>query len=265
MKRTSTTKSMLIGLIIGVAIIGSVYAINLPQNWDRLTCKIYTEDSMGTGFLLRYKGMIYVVTNKHVVMPGKSQIEIRLKKIFYKEMGLYDSTAVSSDSLINPIKMIPPKSFYCIDSIYDLAFIKLVNFAGLLDIAAVPASLIGDDSLIIPGRHVFFLGYPNRMAGYNITVPLVRQGLIAGELQHKIILDGNVFGGSSGSPIFLDPYIDDQSYLPYLIGIIAEQRTIPLKMLPVLEENMGVGIGIKINYILKALDKISESVPRKIQ
>jgi hypothetical protein len=120
--------------------------------------------------------------------------------------------------------------------------------------AAIPESLVGDDSMIVAGREVFFLGYPGGLAGYNSQVPLVRGALIAGDFRHKIILDGNIFGGSSGSPLFLNPDLENDVLSQRLIGIVSEMRAIPTKTDTSVVENMGIGIAIKISYIITTIE-----------
>ncbi|PKK84828.1 MAG: hypothetical protein CVT49_01350 [candidate division Zixibacteria bacterium HGW-Zixibacteria-1] len=149
----------------------------------------------------------------------------------------------------------PPASSYYLDDNYDIAVVRLGALSQLLDVVVIPESVIGDDSMIVAGREVFFLGYPKGMTGYDANIPLVRQGLIAGDRMHEIILDGNFFGGSSGSPIFLNPDLENNVMSQRLIGVVAEQRTIAIKRFPMLEENMGIGIGIKIGYIIQTVDK----------
>lgn len=86
-----------------------------------------------------------------------------------------------------------------------------------------------DSKDLFPGQEVVFVGYPTgRMV--NGLDPLMRSGIIAGvdSLLHVIYLDADAFGGSSGSPVFLDltsddnlAFIKDNEYNKYLVSVIS--------------------------------------------
>lgn len=245
--------TLLTMLAVGI-LSGSVVGVTLPEKWERLTCKVTTEGMIGTGFLLRYADKIFIVTSKHVVTRGKSEFYVGLNpEVVLDTVKGADPEKADSGGSSEP-RIIPSEKMYFTDPDYDIAFVHITEYASLLDITAIPESVIGDDSMIVAGREVFFLGYPRGMAGYNAKVPLVRGGIIAGDFRHKIILDGNFFGGSSGSPVFLN--IDRQNNVLswYLIGIVAEMRTAPTRTDATMEENMGIGIAIKISYIRSAIE-----------
>lgn len=251
-----------------ILLASSVVGVVLPPNWERLTCKIQTEKSGGTGFILRYKGEVFIVTNKHVVQAGISTFNIGLR------VQLPDSTGGSSDPSQQWIK--PGTNLYFADPLYDLEFVRITKFAGLFDIAVTPESMVGHDSMIVAGREVFFLGYPGGITGYDSKVPLVRSAIIAGDFEHTIILDGNIFGGSSGSPIFLNPDLENHVKSQYLIGIVAGLAGAPIRTMtketPALSEvsegkppqatvldtipleNIGIGIGIKVGHVINTIE-----------
>lgn len=247
--------TVFLSIIVSLCVLAStVCSVVLPQKWERLTCKVTTEGMIGTGFLLRYADRVFIVTNRHVATPGESAFYLNLKS----ETGVRPGSKLDS-TLVEQAKssverVIPHESMYFFDPNYDLAFIHITEHAHKLDATMIPESMVGDDSMIVAGREVFFLGYPNGMAGYNSTVPLVRGGIIAGDFRHKIILDGNIFGGSSGSPVFLNVDLENGVMGQHLVGIVSEMRGTPTITDSSVVENMGIGIAIKISYLIGTIE-----------
>ncbi len=242
-----------ISLILALCLFVSTgFGVVLPGKWDRLTCRVVTDSLTGTGFLLRYRDKVFIVTNRHMVDPGKSKFFVGLNT------KLFDSTQSNADSSgagKSDVRAINPSAgMYFMDEEYDLAFVHITDFIVILDVTLFPESAVGDDSMIIAGREIFFLGYPGGMYGYNPRTPLVRGGIIAGDSKQVFFLDGNVFGGSSGSPVCLDVDLENDVRSQYLIGVISELKTTATKSHPTVQENMGIGLAIKISYIRKAIE-----------
>jgi len=254
-----TRMRFLVVIMLAVCVLASTASgVLLPENWDRLTCKVSTGDSVGTAFILRYKGQIVAVTNRHVVDPGRSVFHLRLRTDLLAEL-VDDTTRISDyENEADSLRVLPNDNMYFTDSVYDIAFVRLKVAVSVLDVAVVPESGIAEDSMILPGREVFFLGYPSGMAGRTAHTPLVRTATVAGEHEHKIILDGNFFGGSSGSPIFLESDPQNGVTSSQLIGIVCEERLRAARRRggapPLYAENIGIGIGIKISYVIAALN-----------
>jgi len=234
-------------IVVLCVFVGTASGVMLPGKCDRLTCNVVTYSIHGTGFLLRYGGKVFIVTNEHLVKPGKTTFTISPKSISQDSADSQESGAGT---------ILPSTNMYFWDEQYDLAFVHITKYAPLLDITIIPESMIGDDSVIVVGQGVYFLGYPNGLHGYELNTPLVRVGIIAGESEHVIILDGNIFGGSSGSPVFLDPsLLEGQVNATYLIGVVSRLKTAPTKSHRQVLENMGIGYAIKIHYLRDAIRK----------
>jgi hypothetical protein len=86
-----------------------------------------------------------------------------------------------------------------------------------------------DPRELLVGQDVVFVGYPLGIA-VNGMAPLMRKGTISGidTLTHVIYLDADAFGGSSGSPVFLDTYsatnlkfISKHGFGRLLVGVIS--------------------------------------------
>ncbi len=246
-------KKVFVLLFVLVCISKAHCGVALPINWKRLTCKVTTIDSIGTAFVLRYKDDVFIVSNRHVVTPGVSVFHL-------------NSHNVDSSGNHIPINFIPDSAACFFDGKYDLAFVhisKIPFLPSLFDLVVVPESLIGDDSMIVAGRDIFFLGYPNGKAGQTPSMPLVRSGIIAGDFEERIILDGNIFGGSSGSPLFLDYNQKFPQGADRLIGIISGYYTMPIKNKPSIMENMGIGVAIKISYIINTIETWRKAHPKR--
>lgn len=219
----------------------------IPEKWADLTCKVITDSIQGTGFVLRYEEKIFIITNRHLVEAGKTSFTI-VPKFISKD----NTDSNSNDSG----RIIPSANMYFWDDRYDLAFVHISKYASMLDIMVIPESMIGGDTAIVIGQEVSFLGYPAGLHGKDAGTPLVRGGIIAGETEHVIILDGNIFGGSSGSPVFLSPSLaGNHLNASLLIGVISQMATTPTKSHPNVEENMGIGVAVKVRYVKETIRK----------
>lgn len=129
-------------------------------------------------------------------------------------------------------------------------------------------------------EEVIFVGYPNGMWDSIHNLPILRKGITASPLQinfenrPQFLIDASVFGGSSGSPLFI---VNDGAYLDkgsicigsrfYFLGVVSavyfrtqinnvEARTIPTSIIPVVEnqEMIDLGIVFKSQTILDTID-----------
>jgi hypothetical protein len=249
-------------ILVLVLLASVANGVRLADNWERSTCKIQkspTVDSFGTGFILRYKGEVFIVTNKHVISPGESKFYIGLNPAVPDTINGTPINKTDTDYFV------PPPEAYFADPKYDLAFVRLADLPPILDIAVIPQSAIGVDSMIGAGREVFFLGYPGALSGYKPRVPLVRSAIVAGDQGPAVLLDGNIFGGSSGSPVFLAADLDNGASGGRLIGVISQAFSVLAHTVSLgkakqpaadvlVQENLGIGVAIKISYVVHAID-----------
>lgn len=110
-----------------------------------------------------------------------------------------------------------------------------------------------DASKVLVGSDVIFVGYPENRYDVINNIPIIRKGSVASlpslDFNNKpqIIIDAQVFQGSSGSPVFS---IIDGRY--YLLGVVSETmiRHSKLQTLPTNHAQVGVqqilGLGIVI-------------------
>ena len=124
---------------------------------------------------------------------------------------------------------------------------------------------------IAVGGDVIFVGYPNGYYDVKNNLPLIRKGSIASmpnldfNGRGQIVLDAQIFPGSSGSPVFVDW---DGKYS--LFGVVfnmvhrySELQTLPVNM-PWLgvKEALGLGIIIKQRHVQELIDYVVNEVIR---
>ena len=119
------------------------------------------------------------------------------------------------------------------------------------------------------GRDVLFVGYPNDFYDTVNNLPLVRKGTLASmpdidfEGKGNIVIDAQVFEGSSGSPVFVDW---DGRY--QLLGVISS--TMEGKTPSGVPAILGLGIVVKqrhvrelIEHTINEIKQALENIPRR--
>ena len=113
------------------------------------------------------------------------------------------------------------------------------------------------------GSDVIFVGYPENRYDVVNNLPLIRRGSIASmpnvdfNGRGQIVIDAQVFPGSSGSPVFVDW---EGKYS--LLGVVSQTmirhsqlQTLPTNMPPVgVKQILGLGIVIKQKHIRELID-----------
>lgn len=170
----------------------------------------------GTGFFFDYRdekgSILLVVTNKHVI-KGASQGKL----VFTKRIS--DKPAVGNVSNLI-IDNFEPAWFGHPDPNVDIAVCPLVPILHEVKRtqgADVFFRTIGEQELPTQDQlnmldaveDILFVGYPNGIWDSQNYLPVVRRGITASPLQMsfentpRFLIDASVFGGSSGSPVFL--------------------------------------------------------------
>ena len=255
----------------------------LPPDFMETVVAIGSKDEAGdtrwtgTGFLYRIvidedagTGAVFLITNKHVVMTGKSEVPDWL----YIRMNC-EGTSGAIELPVGPDNW---------------------KFHQDADVAAVHinASLIRENQIsfkcfnetltpskatdvgVSEGDGVFVLGFPQGNIGSeDRNFVIVRQGCVAriqdwltGESQ-KILIDAPVYPGNSGGPVVLKPeamsiqntksnnrsYLIGmvESYIPYRDVAISPQTNRPRVMF---EENSGLANVVPGDVILKTIEMI---------
>ncbi len=176
----------------------------------------------GTGFLLKFDNVPYIVTAKHVIDDQS------------KELGIIFN---SKDDKIFGIKAKEIKDKYNVDWVFhqnsevDLAVLPchLDEDADYKTFTTEKICYINQISLL---DEVFYFSFQPNVLIDNIS-PIVRVGHISLIQKDKtLIIDGGAFPGNSGSPVFMKPfpyYFENNSFIfqtkPYpfyFLGIVSQ-------------------------------------------
>lgn len=246
----------------------------LPNRWSKIVVpfeeRIEEDDEekfdiIATSFLLNYKETNFLLTCKHVVEDKDNlfitfnsrkkdgeQIRFSLED-FSKKMGGWE---------------------YHDDPNVDVAVLEVKIDFEKLEVNVLNESLFDKVENCLEGFDIFFLGYPLGLTSLTKRKPVVRSGIIALVLEDKtFFIDGNVYPGSSGSPVFLKPSLVNWKTPPYGVGKLTPPNFIGLTsgFLPyrdiavskhtkkpkvVFEENSGLGKVFSTNIIMEILEKI---------
>jgi S1-C subfamily serine protease len=171
--------------------------------------------SVGTGFLLSSpvsagNSRIFLVTNKHVVEDAES---LHLGFIARNDPENSPNLGQRIDVDITTPHLVwighpDPK--------VDVALIQVSGIIsqlhGRIYYRSVPSSQMpvdGDGVFIDAVEEVVFIGYPDGRQDPKHLTPIIRRGTTATPIEldfggaPTFLIDGSVFGGSSGSPVFL--------------------------------------------------------------
>ena len=122
---------------------------------------------------------------------------------------------------------------------------------------------------VAPGSDVLFVGYPNDFYDTRNNLPLARKGSLSSipsvdfEGKGELVIDAEVFGGSSGSPVFT--HWDKKSRL---LGVLSRSvdrterlvgRTIAIEV----KEHIGLGIIVKQRHVQELIDYTSKMIRTK--
>lgn len=230
-------------------------------------------NTMGTGFLvetpscLKGKKYIFLITNKHVFDdPTK---ETRLS------FHLKDSKGVPLLGEVFNINVTAfQKGYYSPDAAdVDLALINVSELVNLtknktgkdVNCRNIPLGMISDyeETDLVPNKEILFIGYPANRYDHKNYLPILRGGVIASipkidfEGKPQVLVDAQVFQGSSGSPVFATLNGEWK-----FIGVIfqamvrnQEVQIIETAQQAVTQEMLGIGMIIKSTEVKKLIEK----------
>ncbi len=235
----------------------------LPDEWPKTTILIErreVKDSkdeyipIGTGFLIDYKTKNFLVTCKHVV----NNKEEDLFACFNLKNGQIARRSILEIKKQHKVEWI----FHRTEDVAMIVFaIDPIND----ELRKLPKELFENFNELEVGDDIFFLGYPMGLRALKSASPIVRAGIISlKESDDTLLIDGTVFPGNSGSPVFLKPSFFNikqrslgtireakligmiNSYLPYSDIAISQQTQKPRI---IFEENSGLAKVISMNLI----------------
>jgi len=174
----------------------------------------------GTGFIfsreVEGKFISFIITNKHVINNStKGKILFHIKKLGDESVVLGKSVTISFDNFENLWEKHP-------DDDIDIAALIITNqireevkqkYNAELFYIRIPESIIPtEDTLkdtIDAIEDILFIGYPTGIYDKKNLIPIARKGITATPIfidydgKPQFLIDGAVFPGSSGSPVFL--------------------------------------------------------------
>ena len=241
----------------------------------------------GTGFLVDIHNIHHLVTAKHVITDPSIQPYISQMRVYFNlKNGNYYSRSI--DSI---------KTNLSVDWIFhdntnvDVAIIPF-PIEPQDDVKIIPDSLFSTKDRLFELYDVFFLSYQQYLGIQKRVTPIIRHGTISLiNDDNTFIIDGFVFPGNSGSPVFLKPspirfdrgglYIGTEGLDIRLIGIIVGYKYYPTPVpVPSLNEkinfpyNTGLSVVHSVSYIKeivesdafkKQLDRLIKSMNKQKQ
>ncbi|MCG8431292.1 MAG: serine protease [Candidatus Omnitrophica bacterium] len=235
------------------------------------------DSSIGTGFLHKEalpskpdKSVILLVSNKHVFSDPTGNIQISFKVKSNKEEPVYDKLEHFCANDFSTIYHPHP------DEDVDLACVNIsridernIFYKYIYDSFLEPI----DFNRTPPGTDVIFVGYPENRYDTIHNLPIIRKGSIASvpsvdyNGRPQIVIDAQVFNGSSGSPVFVS--IGGQYRL---LGVVSEtmirnaqlQTITPGKSSEFIQQILGLGLVIKQSKVLELISHTLDTITQRI-
>ncbi len=236
------------------------------------------KNSMGTGFLVRIPSRkegqeyVFLVSNKHVLTDPKDEVRM----IFHKKNDI-ENIPELEENIPLAINEIADGAYYAHpDPNIDLACLNLSSIFNLgikIYHRTLRLDLFADftEYDLQAGNEVVFVGYPENRYDQVHNLPILRGGRIASlpkidfEKKPFFLIDAQVFGGSSGSPVFT---ILNKKYR--FIGVVCatmikqqELQITEALAASVVNQIIGIGLVLKaahvkelLSYAVNKLDKL---------
>jgi V8-like Glu-specific endopeptidase len=239
--------------------------------------------SVGTGFIIlcnlgKDANKAYLISNKHVLLESDSfRISFVKRKFPHNEPDLGKIVVFRFQYSDSYIELHPDKDVDIaaiditgfVDKYQDSIFIRVLDYDML--------ATCNEDFLHV-SQNVSFVGYPDDRYDLQTNLPLVRSATIASPPSldfnglKAFVVDGQVFPGSSGSPVLINitkeqwssGKIPQVNSFPWLIlGIVAQTmirnndiQVIDSTMLKNMQvaEVLGLGIIFKSSQIKELID-----------
>ena len=226
-----------------------------------------TDTSIGTGFFYLApltdgsdRSITLLISNKHVFLNPTGSLTISLNERTEDGRPAYGKIKDFHDDNFESIYFGHPSQdvdLACVNAsaiTHNNAFFRTLHEDFLAPI---------EDGKIFPSQAVIFVGYPENRYDVVHNLPLVRAGSIASlpsvdfNGKGQIVIDAQVFQGSSGSPVFV---AYDGKF--HLLGVITETmirhsklQTIPSNINNIgVQQILGLGIAIKQRHVRELID-----------
>lgn len=218
----------------------------------------------GTGFFVWWQekegAALFLVSNKHVLLSEESSVSVLVHQRSDKESGWFigdGETRLWIDPHNHKEVKLPVKGRYFAHPDVDLACIECTEFNLRKDTILAPFSqdriLDWNKSELYPGQQVLFFGYPDKIKDQLHNLPVVRTATLASlpvldyNGKPEFLIDGQVWKGSSGSPVFVATPDGNSAFS--LIGIIHSQLYKGADQ----DTHLGLGLAVKSSSLVDLL------------
>lgn len=161
-----------------------------------------------TGFLVNIQGVIHLVTAKHVVMgnvDGKftgKLIDKGLFVFFNTVDGKIASRSIDDIKRKNGVRWV-----FHNDECVDIAVIPFPLVKRKDDVKTIPDNMFCSTGRLFELCDIFYLSYQPGIKFEKKIFPITRNGIVSLVNDDKTFyMDGFVFPGNSGSPVFIKPF-----------------------------------------------------------
>ncbi len=230
-------------------------------------------NSMGTGFLVEIPACvsghkyIFLVTNRHVFDKQKAQTNI--------DLHLKDENGNPLIGEVFKLSITEFENGYFTpdDDETDLALINLSEVSELvnkktnkqLNIRCIDMGTFSDytEPDLLPNTRVAFIGYPHNLYDKKNYLPIFRSGIIASipridyEGRAEVLVDAQVFPGSSGSPVFANLQ-NKWKFLGVIYQTILTKKSLEIittSQQVISEGILGIGMMIKAKKVKELVEK----------
>jgi len=224
--------------------------------------------TMGTGFICEAKAengnnYQFLVTNKHVISSSKDNIKLvfNVKDTKINMANFGQTYQVEVNKIDKDAYFTHPK-----DNV-DLACINISEvFNQGIDVfwVSIMMDFIADYKTdgVLAGNDIFFVGYPSDRYDRINNLPILRSGKIASlpqinfENESKILIDAQVFPGSSGSPVF-SVCNGQYKFIGVVCSTMIRNHKIEItdkKNFANFQQTIGIGLVIKSDCVKELLE-----------
>lgn len=242
----------------------------LPSDWARCVVLLEEESTadgkkcfepVGTAFLLRHRGVTFLVTARHVITRSHTIARVNLRS------ARSDRSHTVRTRLDAVQKATGSGWFFHPTKKADVAVLVYPVDARRADVRPIDTDLLRECRVFADGDDIRFLGFPLGITEKGHVHPVVRGGLVA-QKRHDdtFLIDALVFPGNSGGPVFLKEYELGGARViggPCVIGLISEfisyvdtaVSTTSHRPRVQFEENAGLAVCCGMRYVLDILDR----------